>query len=1229
MPYDEITTNSMQANLGLMPGWAPPQMMHVPPAMAAQQLQAQASQQLAGGMAMTRLPAATPVGIFGQQFQQQMQMAQAQQSYNPYVAQALSGGYPGSQGFSQGMMPSPLMMTPPSTGIFRPPPQMQMSAIPPQQVAPIWPGPFTPQLPSPMFQTAWDRELQQREYRADRLYSMAAQTPHALGTAAGIGGGALAGAAVGRSFGPMGAAIGAIGGGVLAGISGAAGALGDLSMTPMRPSLEVHGMAASLQRMSQQWMVTGPQLHQQGAGLARGPAQDLADQIRTMSVNRGFRNETGGAFNREDLMRITELSGRAGLMDMEQGTDAIRNNLRQVSRVVRRFMELTGDPDVTSVIREMGQMRAFGMSVPEMERSAQNMKTFARAAGTTIGGLQQMGGMPGAMMYQGMGLSAASGFEMGNFALAAARQAVAMGTYNPRELSMMGGVQGLAQRNMQAQAALTSMPLFGAAIGGFGAQGWGVNYGQLAQVAQGGQGGLGAAGMVYGAVQNIGQAVARGGIGALAEYPLRQRFMQDEAARAMHPAQQMAMRFQMAMQTGQTLGLQGTAAFTTGARALYGDEVAEQMLMEARNPEQFREQARMLRRQPQEIARRQRADIMAAAPGFTDILGDKLGITAGTRGPLTSLSNTFGNIGLALGRDNPVLQYFEDKSARERGERIVRVNPMVAIENEKQRESILKGIGRGEFQDKSLQGLRESAGKLQASGWVQQKDIMTLASPALGEQIKFGGAASEYGLTAASIAASFFGPVGVAVGAGLGTTAAAVSLIGGENISSGIMWSYLDDKQRAAVTKRAQGEAQVRNTIVRASQRTSLEGLQKVDKALGARFGSGSEGASKATLARVSAASALARRAKEKVGFLQSDSDLTSGDVSASIVEGFKAQGMSEKEAVAAFTSMSADEKREFVGAIYGDAKTMGGSYAAGVFQKSEELAGAAGLSGAALKESLAARSAKYEEAIGWEGESDVGAQALRGKMKELNPMDYLAMLLGSGSATDKQQKEIRERFMKATGGKGDFTAFQKRGVELAKGLTQEARDALSLQASKLTTGQIVGQVETKRTEVATELSESGLRALGKAAGVGGMEAFAGVGTGAEIVSGLGELGLENLRKGGGAKKLVGLIDRFNREKDSAKKAQLANQISEESARWGQAQAGSRTEVLGTATGEGAAQGEAGAAALDDLAATLEGAGFDVFKQGAVNLLEGAAQLRKAMETETMKRLVDEAQKDK
>lgn len=1223
MPYDEITTNSMQANLGLMPGWTPPQPMFMPPAMAAQQLQAQASQQLAGGMAMTRLPAATPVGIFGQQFQQQMQMAQAQQSYNPYVAQALSGGAPGSPGFSQGMMPSPLMMTPPSTGIFRPPPQMQMQAIPPQQVAPVWPGPFTPQLPSPMFQTAWDRELQQREYRADRLYSMASQTPHALGTAAGIGAGALAGAGVGRSFGPMGAAIGAIGGGVLAGVSGAAGALGDASMIPMRPSLEVHGMGAALQRMSQQWVVTGPQMHQQGAGLARGPAQELAGQIRDMSVNRGFRAETGGAFNREDLMRITELSGRAGLMDMEQGTEGIRQNLRQVARTVRRFMELTGDPDVTSVIREMGQMRAYGMSVPEMERAAQNMKSFARTAGTTVGGLQQMGGLPGAMMYQGMGLSGAAGFEMGNYALAAARQAVAMNTYNPRELSMLGGVQGIAQRNMQAQAALGSMPLFGAAIGGFGAQGWGVNYGQLAQVAQGGQGGLGAAGMVYGAVQNIGQAVARGGIGALAEYPLRQRFMQDEAMRAMHPAQQMAMRFQMAQQTGQSLGLQGTAAFTTGARALYGDEVAEQMLMEARNPEQFREQARMLRRQTQEIARRQRADIMAAAPGFTDVLGDKLGITAGTRGPLTALSNTFGNIGLALGRDNPVLQYFEDKSARERGERIVRVNPMVAVENEKQRSSLLKGIGRGELQNKSYQGVRESAGKLEASGWLQQKDILSLASPELGEGMKMGGAVAEYGLTAASIVASFFGPIGAAIGVGLGTTAAAVSLMGGENISAGILWGNLDEKTRAAAIKKGQGEAQTRNTIVRASQRTSLEGLQKVDKALGARFGSGSEGISKATLARTAAASALAKRAKEKVGVIY-DSDLTSQDISASIIDGFKSQGMSEQEAVAAFKSMSDAEKREYTGAIYGDAKMMGGATAAGIFQKSEELAGAAGLSGKALKESLAARSAAYESMIGWEGESDVGAQALRSKMKELNPMDYLAMVLGSGAASKAQQEEIRKRFMAATGGKGDFTAFQKRGVELAgKGLTQEARDALKMQVEKSSIGQIVGQVTTKRLEAQTELSETGLTALGKAAGVGGMEAFAGA-SGAEIVSGLGGYGLENLRKGGGFKDVVRLIDQINKEKDPTKKARLERQLAEAVAARGQAQAGSRTEALGTATGEGAAQAEAGATALDDLAATLEGAGFDVFKTGASDLAEGAAQLRKAMETETMKRLLTE-----
>ena len=1212
MAYDPTTVNSMQASLGLIPGWTPPQPMFVPPAMAAQQMQAQASQQLSAGMSMTRLPAATPSGMFGQQFQQQLQGVQSQQSFNPYIAQSLSGGM---GGYQPGMMPSPLMMTPPSSGVFRPPPQMSMMAIPPQQAAPMMPGPFTPQLTPPMFQTAWDRETQQRDMRADRIYSTLSQGPRMGGMAAGFGAGALAGSQIGAAFGPWGRLAGAAGGAALAGISGFAGGVGDLASMPMRPSLEVHGMGASLQRMSQQWALTGPQIHQSGAGFSRESSIGMAAQIRGMASDRGFRGETGGGFNRDDLMKITESSGRAGLMDMEQGTDAVRNNLRQVSRVVKRFMALTGDPDVTSVIREMGQMRAFGMSVNDMERAAQNMKTFARAAGVSIQGLQQMGGLAGAMTYQQSGLSAATGMEMGNYAFAAARQAVSAGTYEPRDLARMGGVSGISQRNVQAQAALTSMPLFGAAIGSYGKGGWDVNYGNLAQTMQGGRGGQGAAGMVMGAVQNIGQAVARGGIGALAEYQLRQGHMQDEAAAAMHPAQQMAMRFKMAQQTGQTLGLQGSAAFTVGSRALFGDEVAEQMMMEARNPQAFREQATMLRRQNQDIARQQREAIRSNAPGFTDVLGEKLGIKATDRGIFTgggSLGNTLSDMGTAL-EHNRVLHYFEDVAARERGERIQRVDPMAAIENEKQRQNVLKGIGRGDLSAKSMSQIREEAKRLKSGGWVQTSDTLTLASREHGERMSANVLGVNAVLTAGTLAVGAL-TGGIAAGVGVAIGGAAISgginAVGVRNIEGQFIASELGEKGMAAATKAGMREAQTRVSMYKSARMSTTEGVRGVAKTLAGRLG----GESGVVVAMSAAAGALEKKARSMVGVAW-DSDLRSEDIENSIIEGFKtSRGMTESEARAMYNGLDQQTKDQLIGSVVSDAKAMGGDYTRNIFQKSEELgmAGTGDMSVTQVKEALAGKARQYEEMAGWGETGDIGAQTLRGKARELEQLDYLGM---AAAADPSKMGEVLKRY-EAGGGK-DVVGFQKRTTEMYGKLSSQAKKALQAQTASQSISQIAGYVQTKRQEAGVALTEAGIQAVSKASGVGGLT---GATSAEEMATQLSEGGMERLGKSEKYRGLTKLLGQFKGATGDARK-KLADQIQNEIAAQGPVPgAGDTIESLTQPEGEQALQNEDAANALEGLAETLEDAGFDKFKEGAKDFVEGAKQLRLAMETDTMKK---------
>lgn len=616
--------NGMQARVGLVPGSAPASAV-LTPAQAAAQMSQQASAQLQAAQAQMSVAYGGGASFnFGQQFQQQLSQIQQQQSMGIQQAAAMAGMMPGASMYAPGMLPSPISMTPPSTGVFRPPtPMAAMSPIPPMQSMPFAQTPFTPQMPSSMFRPQFEQNIMQREMQSDRGFSMSAQIPGALGHGAGLGMGAMAGAAIGSRFGAVGGLVGGVIGAGAAQLSGLAGGMGGIGEMMGRPSVERHLMGSSIQQMSQNWVVGGPQLHGMGQGLSRGASMDLAGRVQSMAGSSSFKKETGGMFNRDDLMGIMGQAGGAGLMDQAQGVEGIQDNLRKVSRTIRRFMQLTNDPDVTSVIQEMGRMHQMGMSVEDIDMAAGSMRSYARAAGTSVRQMSSTYGAMGAQTYQAAGLSPASGMMQGMYAGASARQGVAAGAYNPRQLSMLGGVQGIAQRSMQTNAAMMSMPLMGAAMGSYGAGGWGLDYDNLAGMSSG-QGG--AQGLVTGAMRNMGSAVARGGVGALAMFPLQQRMMQAEAADSMSPYQQETMKFNMAMSTGKQLGLKGAGAFATGAQAMFGKEAAEQMMLQASSPQYWKSQADMIRREQYDLSLRQRDEIKANAPSTWEILKERSGV---------------------------------------------------------------------------------------------------------------------------------------------------------------------------------------------------------------------------------------------------------------------------------------------------------------------------------------------------------------------------------------------------------------------------------------------------------------------------------------------------------------------------------------------------------------------------------------------------------------------------
>jgi len=567
--------NSMQSNLGLpgSPGEVTP--MNTPsPAQAAQMMSQQALEARAAAMQQLQTAAqflgTTPsVGTSAQQMSNQMSVMQ-------YMTPLVSPG--GLAGFGGGgsMMPSPLLTG--YQGGYQPQAsQARYNPVPLMPPPPIINTPFTPQPPAmPLFTTAWEQELRNRESRADSLSALAAQIPGAIGQLGAYGGAAALGASfMGGRFGGIGRSVGAIGGAALAQFSGFAQGMGNLAGLPWQDQREALEMGGGIGRMSQNFVVApGSQRNQFGPGLNRSSSIDLAGSIQGLAQSPAFQQSTGGMFNQMDLMNIMGQAGQAGLMDQSQNVSAIRRNLQMTAQTIREFMQLTNDPDVSNVIRTMATLHhQVGMNQTQMREAAANMRAYSRSAGMGLDAMQSTGGMMGAATFGQAGLLPGAGYNYGMYALASARQGVAAGAYTPSSLQALGGVQGIASREAQMQAAMFSMEPLGLALSQRGPGGYQFDPDTLQEMMQM-PGSFGLNSMVRRARQQFRGSSAN----QLAMFPLQQQEIRDQLAQSVSPQQATLMRYRMAMDTGTEMGLTGGAAFVTGARRLFGDTEAQQMV---------------------------------------------------------------------------------------------------------------------------------------------------------------------------------------------------------------------------------------------------------------------------------------------------------------------------------------------------------------------------------------------------------------------------------------------------------------------------------------------------------------------------------------------------------------------------------------------------------------------------------------------------------------------------
>ena len=404
---------------------------------------------------------------------QPFQTATAPSGSMPNAAVSMQAGMAQAQSYNMNPMYASYMdpsmnmasagyMTPSRAGVFRQQGVADFrSARPvgiggqrvPDAMIPFSPG-LTRHTPMQQFARGYDASMYVGQEQA-RL--MAQGTAGYAEAAAGnlvAAGGMYAGGAIGAGIGGF---IGGPGGAVLGADLGMLGgsfaqyAPGVTRATEaaFRPAIERRADAIRGQFASRQFMMgASKDLDISGQGLSTAASQRLTHDFDEMAQNTGR--------TRRDYLDIMQAGGEQGLMDFSQNREQIVDTVKQLSGVVGTFAEITGDPDFRNNIKKIGQLRRLGIGLNEMQQAVTNMDQYARMAGMDVDQLMQTQGMQGAGIYQGAGLAAGQGMQAGMMGGGQARQMVAGGAINARDMALYGGVSGMGQKLTEMNAAFLS-----------------------------------------------------------------------------------------------------------------------------------------------------------------------------------------------------------------------------------------------------------------------------------------------------------------------------------------------------------------------------------------------------------------------------------------------------------------------------------------------------------------------------------------------------------------------------------------------------------------------------------------------------------------------------------------------------------------------------------------------------------------------------------------------------
>jgi hypothetical protein len=746
--------NSMAAQVGLLPTPGGAQGFGGPVSQAFQQTPTKHPGQVAQEMA-DQIRSQVQVAQQHSQVQNQFaadfsqRLQQIQQNYLPpqiaqYMAQTQGRGTPTMGMPGPGGIPSPIYQTPAAMAMYRPglpanqlfaPGGLMQPQVPPAGFNAPMPAPFIPQPYMPLFPGGpqlggmlpqifggqapigrfgepWAREQMQQETMGNRAFAQAmAVTPTLAGTIPGALGGAALGARIGARGGLGGALIGGgiglVGGGVGGAFAAEPLGLTRIGEAAIDPAVRQRAYGQQLEEMTRQFVVTGPQLHPLGRGLTQRAAVQTAGQMQRM-VEGGEMSE----FNMRDVMRITNIAGQRGMLDMAQSGEQISGQVRNIARAVRQFMMIVESPDVQQAMQSMASMRAMGLSIPETMVAARNAQMFSRMAGTTPQALMDTAGRHGGMMFQQAGLTAGLGAQAGMGAYGMARQAEAVGAYTPQQLALAGGRQGLAQTMMEGQAAMLNMryPLMSMLTRG--AKGELTIDQERMEALQSGRVSLSQ--QASGAATNISRLAQMGGVSqerVISEFTSRQRELADEMGRRLGPMgmQMMLIRQGMNVQRefGGNIGL-GSALQQLGM----GAQQARDLELMAGNRDVWRAAAQQVRAdiprmRQEEMERRQGVIDAGAAATRREMFR-----------PVYEAGERLGRVGgglneMARGWRTDVASWWTGGERTATGAQVVRPSERLSIEDQGTQRALERGMMTDEGYSRArgaARGLRPTRG---------------------------------------------------------------------------------------------------------------------------------------------------------------------------------------------------------------------------------------------------------------------------------------------------------------------------------------------------------------------------------------------------------------------------------------------------------------------------------------------------------------------------------------